>query len=200
MFKVSNGIQLILASASPRRQELLAAAGLQFKVLPSDFDESLVVFDEPAAYVKELARKKAMTVAAIDPGAVILAADTIVVCDGTLLGKPADDDDARRMLTLLSGKTHQVWGGIALYSDKHNCQQLEACCTEVQFVPLSEEVIEAYLATAEHRDKAGAYAIQGGAAPFVSHIKGSYTNIVGLDMACTISLLEKAGWISPGAS
>lgn len=181
--------RIILASASPRRAELLRAAGIAFDVLPADVDETARAGEAPPAYVERLARAKAAAVHRQHPGRVVLAADTTVVVDGEILGKPADAADARRMLAMLAGRSHEVVTGVALAAGPH----LESArdTTLVEFAPLSRDWIDWYVATAEPMDKAGAYAIQGFASRFVTRIAGSYSNVVGLPVALVHDMLER---------
>lgn len=181
--------RLVLASASPRRAELLRAAGIEFDVLPADVDETPRAGEGPDAYVRRLAGEKARAVAAMARNYPVLAADTTVVAGEEILGKPADDTDARRMLARLSGRVHQVITGVALL---HRGElHVDAESTAVEFAPMSAAEIEWYVATGEPRDKAGAYAIQGYASRFVTRIDGSYSNVVGLPMALVYQLLTR---------
>jgi septum formation protein len=180
---------LILASASPRRAELLRAAGFEFVLRPVDIDERPHDGEQPEAYVLRLAREK--VVAARGGGAaheVVLAADTAVVVDGQILGKPRDEDDARRMLQLLSGRAHEVLTGVAIGRDVELVSAVAS--SRVNFLPLTTEEITWYVASGEPRDKAGAYAVQGLASRFVSEIHGSYSNVVGLPVALVYKLLS----------
>ena len=192
-----NARALILASASPRRAELLTAAGIPFEVRPAHVDEGLLPGEEPRAYASRVAVDKARAVAAQSNGQPVLAADTIVVIDGLVLGKPADAADAKRMLRLLSGRTHEVLTAVALMSTKPGEQEatldsrIEA--TAVQFAPIDTAEIDWYVATGEASDKAGAYAIQGLASRFVTRIDGSYSNVVGLPMALVYAMCTRAG-------
>jgi septum formation protein len=179
---------LILASASPRRRELLTQAGIPFTVQPADIDETHRPGESPIAFTQRLAREKAEAVFATHPTATVLGADTIVVCDQQILGKPADKKDATRMLRLLSGRDHQVITGIALVSQSGT--QTRAVSTTVTMKPISEEEIAAYIATGEPMDKAGAYAIQSGAAAFIPQIDGDYTNVVGLPVKLVQQMLS----------
>jgi septum formation protein len=172
-------MRLVLASASPRRADLLTAASIPFDVHAPDIDESRRYLEEPEAYAKRLARTKAANVAAsIEANRVVLGADTIVVVGRRCLGKPRDDEEASAMLRLLSGRTHAVMTGLALVHGTATIVDLST--TLVQFQELSAEEIAWYVGTGEPRDKAGAYAIQGGASRFVTRIDGSYSNVVGL--------------------
>jgi septum formation protein len=191
---------LILASASPRRHELLTQAGLTFTVASADIDEELLPGEVAAAYVQRLAEEKAQSVweryrstdTAEEPGdaLIVLGADTCVVSEGNILGKPVDAADARRMLELLSGRTHAVLTGIALVTRSKIIRALEI--TQVTFNVLKDAEIAKYIATGEPLDKAGAYAIQGYAARWIPRIEGCYFNVVGLPIARTIDLLAEA--------
>jgi nucleoside triphosphate pyrophosphatase len=178
---------LILASASPRRAELLAAAGILFRPCPVDVDERPLDGEAPRDYVLRVARDKARACASA-PDAVVLAADTAVVVAGEILGKPADADDAARMLRLLSGRVHLVLTGVALRRGDREVGAVEA--TAVTFDLLTEEEIAWYTSTAEPSDKAGAYAVQGLASRFIARVDGSYTNVVGLPVATVCRLLR----------
>jgi septum formation protein len=180
---------LILASSSPRRADLLAAAGYAFVVRPVEADERLLDGERPTDYVLRLARAKAASGAACAPDEVVLAADTTVVAAGEILGKPGDDADAARMLSLLSGRRHEVLTGIAVRSGR--CERWAVETTIVEFRPLSSAEIAWYVASGEPRDKAGAYAIQGLASRFVARIEGSYTNVVGLPVSVACRLLAE---------
>jgi septum formation protein len=181
---------LILASASPRRRELLTQAGFEFHVHPAHIPEDPHPNEDPIAYVTRLAREKAETVFTqlSDPGIIVLGADTTVTLDNHILGKPENPEDAARMLRLLSGRTHRVITGVSAVSATRT--QTAAEVTAVQFLTLSEEEIQAYIATGEPNDKAGAYAIQGRAARWIPRIEGCYFNVVGLPIALVSTLLE----------
>jgi septum formation protein len=180
---------LVLASASPRRRELLAQAGYSFEVHPAHIPEEPYPNEDPAAYVTRLAREKAQAVfnELGDPQATVLGADTTVALDNHILGKPESPADAARMLRLLSGRTHRVLTGVALVTATST--EVAAESTAVTFLALSDEEIEAYIATGEPMDKAGAYAIQGRAARWIPRIEGCYFNVVGLPIALVSSLL-----------
>ncbi len=186
---------LILASQSPRRAELLRNAGISFEVRPADVDESTREGEEPFEYVRRLAREKALAVLASAPnGALVLGADTTVVVDGESLGKPLNAEDARRMLRLLSGRTHQVTTAVCLARRGRNSTvvaEVESEVTEVEFSSMSAEEIAAYVASGEPMDKAGAYAIQGGASRWIPRIQGCYFNVVGLPVARVCSMLAR---------
>jgi len=179
---------LILASASPRRKELLEQIGVQFSVHAMDIDESVLEDETPSAYVERLAREKASAAQVQFPDAVVLAADTTVTLGDQILGKPQSREDAVAMLNALSGETHRVMTGVALSSAEGVFSR--CVTTEVTFKPLPEELIERYVDTGEPMDKAGAYGIQGKAAVLVNDIRGSYSNVVGLPLAETAELLE----------
>jgi septum formation protein len=189
--------RLILASASPRRRELLAQAGYTFEVQPAHVNEDLRPDEDPIAYVVRLAREKAQSVFAeisstgpASPPAVVLGADTTVTLDSHILAKPEDAADAARMLGLLSGRTHRVITGVALASAKG--VEVAAEVTGVQFLTLNDDEIAAYIATGEPMDKAGAYGIQGFAAKWIPRIEGCYFNVVGLPLALVNTMLESA--------
>jgi len=187
--------RIVLASASPRRAELLRAAGIEFEVMPAHVDESARVGESPHAYVSRVAEAKASAIAARADGRVVLAADTTVVVGGEMLGKPVDDADAKRMLRLLSGRVHEVATGVTVSCGPSLTTRVES--TEVAFAALSEDEIAWYVATGEPRDKAGAYAIQGYASRFITRIAGSYSNVVGLPIALVYDLLKASGLTMP---
>jgi MAF protein len=182
---------IILASASPRRQELLRQIGIEFRVVPShiseDFDSGL----SPGDIVRTLAERKVDAVAQTQPEALIIAADTIVVLDGEILGKPDSARHAVRMLERLSGRTHQVVTGVALKCIDRKVYEALDVTTDVTFGTLPKELIEKYVATGEPMDKAGAYGVQGIGAMFVKSIQGSYSNVVGLPLFEVVSVLRK---------
>lgn len=181
---------LILASASPRRREILTILGIPHRVLVSDADETLPSRITPAAAVETLAARKADAVAPLcAPGDTILAADTVVAIDGDILGKPRDEADAAAMLRRLSGRAHTVYTGVALR--RGGRQMIAHEVTQVHFAPLTDDEIVAYIATGEPMDKAGAYAIQGRAARFIEGIEGDYFNVVGLPARRVVLMLEK---------
>ena len=203
-------MRLVLASGSPRRAELLRAARFDFDVVVADVDESLLVGETPEQHVRRLANDKARRVLARAGRRPVLAADTIVVVDDLILGKPADAADAVRMLRLLSGRMHQVMTGIALLSPTEHTavasqpeptpeddgdwrRETSVAVTAVEFVPLDESEIMRYVDSGEPMDKAGAYAIQGFASRFVARIDGSYSNVVGLPVALVYELCKRSG-------
>jgi septum formation protein len=182
-------VALILASASPRRSQLLRAAGIRFDVQPAVVEETPRPGEPPDTYVLRLAREKAEAVARHQPGRIVLGADTTVVVDGCILGKAETPEEARVMLQALAGRDHEVLTGVALAGPAGTAAELAR--TVVSFAPMTSEDIDAYLATDEWRDKAGAYAIQGRATAFVTALHGSYTNVVGLPVALVCDLLMR---------
>lgn len=175
---------IILASASPRRRELLAQAGFSFEVKVSDAQETITE-KEPSRIVEELARRKAEAVAASEENALIIGADTIVAVDGHILGKPHSREEAFSMLSMLQGRAHQVYTGVALLSKQAGQEKRQVFSekTEVFMYPMTEQEIWDYIATGEPMDKAGAYGIQGRAAVYIRKIDGDYNNVVGLPIA-----------------
>ena len=183
--------RLVLASASPRRAALLREAGWPFEVAPVDLDETLRPGETAQAYVERLAQAKAAAAASKDPEAVVLGADTTVVVQGQVLGKPVDSADAARMLRLLSGRTHDVLTGICLRKGLRSLVHVES--SRVRIAALSDAEIEWYIGTGEPFDKAGGYAVQGLASRFIEAVDGSYSNVVGLPVASVNSLLKQLG-------
>jgi septum formation protein len=184
-------MRLVLASASPRRRDLLAAAGVRFIADPTPTDEGRLPDEQPAAYVERIARSKAGAGLRRHPGDAVLGADTVVVVDGEMLGKPHDDVEAARMLRRLSGRAHEVLTGVALAMPQG--AQATVVTTRVWFVELTDADIAWYVASGEPADKAGAYAIQGLASRFVSRLDGSYSNVVGLPVAEVLQLVATSG-------
>jgi len=189
---------LVLASASPRRQELLRSAGISFVVQPADIDETPRAGEAPRDYAERLAREKALAVWRLRPQDVVLGADTIVVVDEMILGKPADAVDAARMLRLLSGRAHRVITGVCIIGPVASCQlpvaSKEHTASEATLVTLNElsdQEIRDYIATGEPMDKAGAYAIQGIASRWIPRIEGDYSNVVGLPVALVHAMLKR---------
>jgi septum formation protein len=186
---------LILASSSPRRSELLQRAGLDFTVEPADIDERVQDGENPSTYVQRLAMEKAQVVWERHAGEdredlMVLGADTTVVCDGAILGKPADQAEARSMLEKLAGRTHQVLTGIAVVSSRGLFSEVDI--TQVFFDLIGEQEMVRYLASGEPMDKAGAYGIQGYAARWIPRIEGCFFNVMGLPLARTMALLIRA--------
>lgn len=183
---------IVLASASPRRKELLEQIGLEFQVIPSRAEEIVLPDETPEAHVERLSIDKATEVAErknID-GRWFIGSDTIVLCDGQILGKPKNEQHAAEMLRMMSGREHRVLSGYAIIDRKTGEQRSEAVSTSVRFRDLTDEEIARYIATSEPADKAGAYAIQGLGVCFVAGIEGSYTNVVGLPL-CRLTLALK---------
>jgi septum formation protein len=191
-------MSLILASASPRRRDLLREAGYTFDIDPAHVDESEAAGEAPRAYVLRVAALKARAVAARHPRHTVLAADTTVVVDAVMLAKPADDDDARRMLRLLSGRAHVVLTGVVVRAA--GGEWSEVAESRVRFRSLTPDEIDWYVATGEPHDKAGAYAVQGLAARFVDAVDGPYSNVVGLPMGAVGELLAAAGVLPEDAA
>ena len=184
-------MNLILASASPRRRELLRQAGFDFEVRPSSVEETPAPGEAPEEFARRAARDKALEVAAsAPPNSLVLGADTVVVANHEILGKPADREDAARMLRLLSGVTHRVITAVCLVRAPHHLEALTHETTFVTFRGLDENEIQSYLASSEAFDKAGAYGIQGLASKFVTRVEGCYFNVVGLPVALVYDLLK----------
>jgi septum formation protein len=193
---------LVLASASPRRRDLLRNAGIAFTVCPANIPEIPLAGESPRACAERLAREKARATVRQHPGKVVLGADTIVVVEGQILGKPCDEAEATRMLRLLSGRTHQVITGICLVGPVRRTENQElgagfedtrSECTLVSMTTFSDEDIHSYIATGEPMDKAGAYAVQGLASRWIPRIEGDYFNVVGLPVALVHRMLREHG-------
>ena len=185
--------RVVLASQSPRRRDLLDLVGIRHEVRPADIDEAVRPGERPDAYTERLAREKARVVAVQEPDAVVIAADTTVVIDDEILGKPAHAAEARAMVRRLSGRTHEVFTGIAV---RRGGESREAAGVERVLVtvrPLSEPEIAAYVATGEPMDKAGAYGIQGYGATIIERIDGDYFAVMGLSLVRTVTLLRQVG-------
>lgn len=189
---MSGGRRLVLASGSPRRSELLATLGIRFEVRPVDIDESPLQGESPRAMVQRLACAKAHGQA--HDGEVVLAADTVVVLDSLILGKPSDRSDAARMLRELQGREHTVVTGVALVEAGSSSQRVGVEQTSVRIAPMDHDSVAWYVETGEPMDKAGAYAIQGLGACFVLSIRGNYTNVVGLPLPKVRQLLSELGY------
>jgi nucleoside triphosphate pyrophosphatase len=188
-------MKLILASASPRRAQILRDAGISFAVLSSAIDETPYSGETPQQMVQRLADAKAELAAARAVGpAILVAADTVVVLDGQILGKPRSTEDARRMLELFSGRTHSVLTGVTLIRLPEMDRRQFVESTLVTFAPLSRDEISRYLSMDEPYDKAGAYAIQGHAGRFIPRIEGCYFNVVGLPLSRLVATLQELGW------
>jgi len=191
-------MKLILASASPRRAEILRNAGFEFTVMPADADESQLPGEAPDAYVRRLAETKARAIREAVAGSAasgfVIGADTAVVIGDELLAKPLDAVDARRMLKLLSGRTHEVLTGIAVAPLGGGAIMTHVETTQVTFLPLSDSEVERYITTGEPFDKAGGYGIQGLAGKFISRIDGCYFNVMGLPVSRLWQMLRDVGW------
>jgi septum formation protein len=186
-------MRVILASSSPRRRQLLASIGLEFDVIPSHVPELRTEGEAPEEYVARLSREKAGAIALDHPTAWIIAADTTVYLGDQVLEKPADADDAKRMLAAISGKTHVVYTGVTVLNASSDYRDTRLAETEVRMLPLAAEDIAWYVNTGEPMDKAGAYGAQGAGAVFIDSIHGSYTNVVGLPLALLFQMLRRAG-------
>ena len=195
---MENQKKLILASRSPRRRQLLKQVGLEFTVRPSTIDEAAVPICAPRAYAEKLAEAKTADISEKYPDGWVIGADTIVVIDGDILGKPNSTDQARRMLRKLSGRTHEVVTGFAIFCGAKAHRHLETATTRVTFKSLSVGEIEWYIQTHEPFGKAGAYAIQGIGTFLVRGLQGSYTNVVGLPVCEVIEHLIKQGVVNHG--
>jgi septum formation protein len=189
--------ELILASSSPRRQELLREIGIPFQVHAANINEDQFAHEPPIAYALRLAQEKAQAVAEQYPQSYVLGADTIVVIDGEVLGKPIDHADAARMLRLLSGRAHEVTTAVSLIAPFKVAQgtlaETRASTTKVYFREIAEAEIQQYVAGGEPMDKAGAYAIQGGASRWTDRIEGEFSNVVGLPLSLVTEMLKITG-------
>lgn len=185
--------RLILASSSPRRRELLASVGLQFDVIPSHIPEEKASHESPVGYVARLSGEKAQAVAQEHPDRWVVAADTTVVFGDQLLEKPADAEDAKRMLRVIEGRTHTVYTGVTVRRIASNYSDTRVGTTQVTILPMSELDIAWYVGTGEPLDKAGAYAAQGRGGIFIDSVQGSFTNVVGLPLALLFQMLRTAG-------
>lgn len=184
--------RVILASQSPRRRELLGLIGMKHEVRPADIDERVLPGEQPAPHAERLARTKAMTIAATEPDALTIGCDTIVVVDGDILGKPADETEARRMLRRLSGREHTVLTAVAVAHGGRVASSVEE--VGVVFRDLTDAEIDAYVATGEPMDKAGAYGIQGYGATIVESIEGDYFAVMGLALGRMVRLMAELGF------
>jgi septum formation protein len=196
MYRVKNGMSLVLASASPRRKEMLGRIGLGFKIIPADVDEGLLPGESAEQAARRLSELKARTVAGQQPGSLVLAADTLVVLGERIMGKPESPSQARDMLRALSGREHQVVSGFCLRSPRW--QESGVAMSRIKFRELSAAEVAAYVNSGEPLDKAGAYAVQGQGAALVERVEGSYTNVVGMPLGAIVSLLLNRGVIEPG--
>jgi MAF protein len=187
-------MSLILASASPRRQELLKIITEDFIVIPPDIEENIYDFTDPSKQAQSLAKQKAEYISFLHKGNIILGADTVVCCDNTIFGKPKNKDDALYMLERISGTTHEVYTGVCLINE--NATHIFTEKTEVTFLGLTKRQIEWYIDTNEPMDKAGAYGIQGKGALLIDRINGDYYNVMGLPLAKLYQLFLKEGIIN----
>ncbi|MBI5248049.1 MAG: septum formation inhibitor Maf [Desulfomonile tiedjei] len=189
-----NNVDLVLASASPRRKDLLAGLNIRFRIIPSDVDETVLNGETPQDNVRRLALAKARDVSPRTPGLWVLGADTIVVIDNRILGKPGDAEEAKTMLAMLAGKTHEVYSGYALVNSAFPDKEIIRNVVSQVFIrDLSPSEISDYVTTGEPMDKAGAYAIQGIGSGIVQRISGSYTNVVGLPLCEVARDLQELG-------
>lgn len=186
----------VLASSSPRRRDLLGLLCSNFEVIPSQIEEIQQPGESPFQMVQRLAKEKAIAVHLLRPESLVIGADTVVVCEGQILGKPGSPTEARSMLQKLSGRSHEVITGLCVL--KGAIVFVDAACTTVTFSPLSGEEIEEYLATGEPFDKAGGYATQGKAARFVERIEGCFFNVVGLPVSLLYRLLRRPEFLNNG--
>lgn len=186
-------MKLVLASASPRRRELLLSIGLDFEVAPSSVEELRGEAEDPESYVLRLSQEKAGEVSTRRPGAWVIGADTTVYIDGSILEKPSDRADAARMLRTISGRIHTVFTGVTLLGPSGSHNESKVVATEVTMISLTDEEITWYVGTGEPMDKAGAYAVQGVGAMFISSINGNYTNVVGLPLSVLFDMMRRAG-------
>ena len=184
--------RVILASQSPRRRELLTLVGIPHEVRPADIDETVLAGEAPVPHCARLARTKAAVLASQEPDALVIAADTIVVVDGNILGKPSDRTEAIAMLERLAGRAHTVYTAVAVAYDGRTASAVEEVA--VQFLPLTRTLIEAYVDTQEPMDKAGAYGIQGYGATIVARVDGDYFAVMGLPLARMVSLVRELGF------
>ena len=188
---ISLSQRFILASASPRRIDLLTGMGLNFDIIPSDIDESPAPQEDPQSHVLRLSKEKAQTIGERHPDGWALGADTIVVIDGEILGKPVDSTEAAQMLNRLSGRTHEVYTGFTLFHGRSKKARSQAVRSSVVFRSIPEDEIAWYLSTPEPYDKAGAYAVQGMGAFFIKEIRGSYTNVMGLPLCEVVDMMKE---------
>lgn len=188
------GPRLLLASASPRRREMLERVGVVLEIVPADIDETPLPHETPAQYVARVALAKARVVAARQPMACVLAADTTVTLDGEILGKPDDEQHARAMLQRLAGHTHQVLTAFAIVVPGQTI--CETVASDVEMIALATTMIDDYVACGEWRGKAGGYAVQGIGAAMVRQVRGSVTNVIGLPLAEVVAALAKVGVIA----
>lgn len=195
MMTISLSSPFILASASPRREKLLRSVGLKFKIIPADVDETYLKGESPRAHVQRLANDKASVIASQYPKALVLGADTIVVIDGLILGKPKNKKQAREMLERLSGRQHTVFTGFTIACAGSGLSKTRVIRSAVHFKKINPEEMDWYINCDEPYDKAGGYAVQGKGAYFIKAIRGSYTNVIGLPLCETLEELKILGVI-----
>lgn len=188
---ISLSAPLILASASPRRRELLRFVGLKFKTIPAHLNEDYIEGESPREHVKRLSQDKAIAIAKKYPNAVVLGADTIVVIDKSILGKPENKYQARKMLKKLSSREHKVYTGFTIAQEASKVCYTNVVLSAVKFKKISPQELEWYVASDEPYDKAGGYAVQGKGAYFIKSIRGSYTNVIGLPLCEVLETLKK---------
>jgi septum formation protein len=193
---VSFSSPFILASVSPRRKELLSSIGLKFKIIPAHVNEDYLPGESPREHVRRLAQDKAQTIARQNPQAWILGADTIVVIDGLILGKPNNKSQAREMLSRLSGREHKVYTGFSIVRAAARLDRTKVVQSAVQFTNISPDELAWYVNSPEPYDKAGGYAVQGKGAFFIKSIRGSYTNVIGLPLCEVLEALKSLGAIN----
>ena len=193
---ISLSTPFILASASPRRQDLLRSVGLKFKTIPAHVNENYLAGETPRQHVKRLSCDKAMVIAKKYPKACVLGADTIVVIDGLILGKPKNETQARKMLQTLSGREHKVFTGFCIAHAAAEVYKTKVVQSAVRFKTISPKEMEWYVACDEPYDKAGGYAVQGRGSYFIQSIRGSYTNVIGLPLCEVLETLKKMGTIN----
>jgi septum formation protein len=186
-------LEIVLASGSPRRRELLSQAGVRFGVVVPNTDETPIEGESPQEMVERLALEKAEAIASSNQAAYVIGADTTVYIDQQALGKPSSELEACQMLAKIQGRAHQVWGGVAVVCREARVRQVWSHSTQVTMRPMDQATIEAYVATGEPLDKAGSYAIQGIGLQFVDQIDGSYSNVVGLNIASLMTKLRELG-------
>lgn len=188
---MSDNVDIVLASSSPRRRDFLNNMGITFEIQKPNVDESVIFGEKAVDYVNRMAKEKAQVIASLNKGRVVLAADTIVVCEDEILGKPLNREDAKRILKTLSGRTHEVMTAVCIVKDDEEFQLFES--TKVTFDTLSDELIDTYVASGESDDKSGAYAVQGIGAMLISKVEGSVSSVVGLPVCQVRNTLAKFG-------
>lgn len=188
---MSKNHDLILASSSPRRKDFISKLGLSFEIIKPDADESVIIGEKASDYVKRIAADKAQIVSELHPDEVVLAADTVVVCDDRIIGKPSSRDDARKIMRMLSGRTHEVMTAVCIMRGYEVSEIFES--TRVTFAQLSDELINTYVDSGECDDKSGAYAVQGIGSMLIEKVEGSVSSVVGLPVCQVRIALEKFG-------